>query len=311
MLKFAFKRAAQTIFVLFGVSIILFLVMYVVVPGDPARAIAGKKADKSTIKAIHNKLGLDKPLYQQYFTYTANLAKGDLGTSYRYRRPVQEMLAEAMPATFVLALAAIIIEVILGVLAGIYAYVTKIKFIDAAITAGSAFLISVPVFWLGMILQYTFGIRLNLLPVSGNNYFTSLILPAITLSAISVAVVIRILKTSLKENQNADYLLVARAKGLSESQVLYKHQLKNALIPTITYIGMDFGALMTGAVATEIVFNWPGVGLLIRDAILERDIPVIISSILVLVVIYILFNFLVDIAYGYLNPKVRAGEKVA
>jgi len=303
--RYATLRLFQAFVVLIGVSLILFLLLHVIIPGDPVRIQLGGRADAAARQALSQELGLDKPLYQQYFSYMGRLMKGDLGTSYRYKEPVATLLFEALPYTFKLAALAVIIELFLGVLAVLISYLSKRSFVDVFLTVATTFLISVPVFWLAMLLQYWLGLKWHILPVSGAEGLASLILPALTLALVSTAVIVRILRASLKETAGSDYVLLARAKGLSPAQVLLKHQLKNAFIPTLTYIGMDFGALMTGAVATEIVFNFPGVGLLMYHAVLERDIPVILSGVLVLVAIYIAVNLIVDFLYGFLNPIVR------
>lgn len=306
LLRYSINRLVQTVVVLMGVSIIVFLMLYTL-PGNPAKLMAGMKASPETVTNIKHKLGLDRPLYVQYFRYMLNLAKGDLGTSYRYGRPVSEILGAAFPATAVLAFLAIVIEIVLGLAGGILAAVKRKTFIDSFITVGSTFLICVPVFWLGMLLQYFFGLKLGWLPVSGYVPLdlSYLILPAITLAAVSMALVLRLVRSSMLETAGAPFVTMARAKGLSESRVIVRHQLKNALMPVVTFIGLDLGALMTGAVATEIVFNYPGVGLAMYQAVLQRDLPVVVSGVLIMVFLYAVFNFIVDILYGFINPKIR------
>lgn len=306
MLRYCISRLIQTIVVLIGVSIILFLILYKI-PGDPAQMMAGMRANERAVQNIRHKLGIDKPLYVQYIRYTGNLVKGDLGTSYRYNRPVTQMLTEAFPATAKLALVALFIEVLIGILAGIISALKKKSFIDIFLTVSSTFLICIPVFWLGMVLQYFFALKFGWFPVSGYEAgdISYLVLPGITLAAVSTAVIIRLVRASMLEEEGALYLTMARAKGLSERNVVLRHQLRNALMPAVTFIGIDFGALMTGAVATEIVFNYPGIGLTMYKAVLGRDLPVVVSGVLVMVFIYVLFNFIVDILYGYLNPRIR------
>jgi len=303
--RYATLRLFQAFVVLIGVSLILFLLLHVIIPGDPVRILLGGRSDAASRQALSQELGLDKPLYAQYFSYMGRLVKGDLGTSYRYKEPVGRLLLEALPYTFRLAALATLIEMFLGVFAVLISYLSKRSFIDVFLTVATTFLISVPVFWLAMLFQYWFGLKWRVLPVSGAEGLASYILPALTLALVSTALIIRILKASLKETAGSDYVLLARAKGLSPARVLLKHQLKNAFIPSLTFIGMDFGSLMTGAVATEIVFNFPGVGLLMYHAVLERDIPVILSGVLVLVAIYIVVNLAVDLLHGLLNPVVR------
>lgn len=305
MLKYSISRILQTFLVLIGVSIILFLLLYVYIPGDVARLTLGPKSDTQTIEAFRHELGLDKPLYQQYSIYMAKLAKGDLGMSYRFKEPVSELLFEALPKTFQLTFWVVIVELFLALITVIVSYLSKRPWLDTFVVIATVFFISLPTFWLAMLMQYWLGVKWRFLPVSGSEGVASLIMPVTALALVSTAVIVRILRASLDETANKEYVLLARAKGLSERQVLLKHQLKNAFIPTLTYIGIDFGALMTGAVATEIVFNWPGVGLLMYQAVLQRDIPVILSGVLVLVAIYVLVNLVVDLLYGFFNPLVR------
>ncbi len=307
MFRYALSRILQTFFVLIGVSLIVFTILHSI-PGDPVKLMLGPRAGADTAAALSQQLGLDRPLYQQYFSFTKNLLTGDLGTSYRFKEPVAALLMEALPKTFILAFLAMIVESLLALIAAIISYLSKRSFIDTFFTVCSIFLLSVPVFWLGMLMQYTFSLKLNWLPLSGYDSLFSLIMPVLALALISTAVILRILRVSLKETQKTDYVLLARAKGLSRRDVLLKHQLKNALIPTITYIGIDFGLLMTGAISTEVVFNWPGVGMLMYRAVMQRDIPVILSGVLVLVFIYVLVNLIVDLVYGYFNPAIR-GER--
>lgn len=305
MFRYSISRILQTFFVLIGVSIILFLLLYVYIPGDVARLTLGPKSDAQTIEAFRHELGLDKPLYQQYSIYMANLAKGDLGMSYRFKEPVSELLFEALPKTFQLAFWVVIVELFLALITVIVSYLSKRPWLDTFVIIATVFFISLPTFWLAMLMQYWLGVKWRFLPVSGSEGVASFIMPVTALALVSTAVIVRILRASLDETANKEYVLLARAKGLSERQVLLKHQLKNAFVPTLTYIGIDFGALMTGAVATEIVFNWPGVGLLMYQAVLQRDIPVILSGVLVLVAIYVLVNLVVDLLYGFFNPLVR------
>ena len=308
MQRYTLSRLIQTIIVLVGVSLVLFLILYKM-PGDPAKRMAGMKASPQVLENVRQKWGLDKPLPVQYISYAGNIAKGNLGTSYRYNRPVSSIFAETFPATAKLAVFAIFIEIVLGLAAGILSALKKRTFTDTFITISSTFLICVPVFWLGMLLQYIFGLKLGWLPVSGYEptNLLYLILPGVTLAAISTGVLIRLIRASMLEVSGARYITMARAKGLSESRVLIKHQLKNALLPSVTFIGLELGALMTGAVATEIVFNYPGMGFAIYRAVMERDIPVVISGILIMVFVYVMVNFFIDIIYGYLNPRVRLG----
>ena len=284
--------------------------MYVI-PEDPARLILQKGATEEALQNLRVKMGIDKPLYVQYWRYMKQLAKGDLGTSYRYRRPVNSILADHYPNSIKLALAAILIEILIGLIAGIISAVKKYSFWDVLVTVSTTLAVCVPVFWLGMIMQVIFGLKLGWLPMSGmgDGGLVYYILPAVTLASVSTAFVARMTRSSMLEVMSNDYITTAYAKGLSNFKVIGKHALKNALIPVVTLIGLDLGAIMGGAILTETVFSWPGVGRTIYLAILQRDAPVVIGGTLVLVLIFVFLNLIVDIIYAWLDPRIRYEKK--
>jgi peptide/nickel transport system permease protein len=280
--------------------------MYVI-PEDPAKLILQKGATPEALQNLREKMGIDKPIYVQYWRYIRQLAQGDLGTSYRYRRSVNSILAEHYPNSIKLAFAAIIIEIIIGIFAGIVSAVKKYSFWDALVTISTTIAVCVPVYWLGMIMQVIFGLKLGWLPMSGigDGSISYYILPSLTLASVSTAFVARMTRSSMLEVMANDYITTAYAKGLSPLKVIGKHALKNALIPVVTLIGMDLGTLMGGAILTETVFNWPGVGRTIYLAILQRDAPVVIGGTIILVVIFVVMNLIVDIIYAWLDPRIR------
>jgi len=306
MLYYILRRIMQMIPVVIGVTLILFILMYII-PEDPARLILQKGATEQALANLREKMGIDKPLYVQYWRYVKQLLQGDLGTSYRYRRSVNSILAEHYPNSIRLAVAAIIIEIIIGIFAGIVSAVRKYSFWDTLVTVSTTLAVCVPVFWLGMMLQIIFGLRLGWLPISGmgDGSLKYYILPAITLASVSTAYVARMTRSSMLEVMSNDYITTAFAKGLSYNMVIGKHALKNALIPVVTLIGLDLGALMGGAILTETVFSWPGVGRTIYLAILQRDAPVVIGGTLILVMIFLVLNLIVDIIYALLDPRIR------
>lgn len=306
MLFYIIRRILQIIPVIIGVTLILFILLYVI-PEDPAKLILQKGATEQALENLRAKMGIDKPLYIQYWRYVKQLAKGDLGTSYRYRRSVNSILAEHYPNSIKLALAAIIIEIIIGIIAGIISAVKKYSIWDTLVTVSTTLAVCVPVFWLGMILQVIFGLNLSILPMSGmgDGSIRYYILPAVTLASVSTAFVARMTRSSMLEVMSNDYITTAYAKGLSQFRVTVKHALKNALIPVVTLIGLDLGTLMGGAILTETVFNWPGVGRVIYLAILQRDAPVVIGGTLILVLIFVFMNLVVDIIYAWLDPRIR------
>lgn len=310
MLYFIIRRILQIIPVIIGVTLILFTLMYII-PEDPAKLILQKGATPEALQNLREKMGIDKPVYVQYWRYIKKLAKGDLGTSYRYRRSVNSILADHYPNSIKLALAAIIIEIIIGIFAGIVSAVKKYSFWDVLVTVSTTIAVCVPVYWLGMMLQVAFGLKLGWLPMSGmgDGSIRYYILPAITLASVSTAFVARMTRSTMLEVLSNDYITTAYAKGLSPNMVIGKHALKNALIPVVTLIGMDLGALMGGAILTETVFNWPGVGRTIYLAILQRDAPVVIGGTIILVMIFVVMNLIVDIIYALLDPRIRYEKK--
>lgn len=310
MLYFIIRRILQIIPVIIGVTLILFTLMYII-PEDPAKLILEKGATPEALQNLREKMGIDKPVYVQYWRYIKKLAKGDLGTSYRYRRSVNSILADHYPNSIKLALAAIIIEIIIGIFAGIVSAVKKYSLWDVLVTVSTTIAVCIPVYWFGMMLQVAFGLKLGWLPMSGmgDGSIRYYILPAITLASVSTAFVARMTRSTMLEVLSNDYITTAYAKGLSTNMVIGKHALKNALIPVVTLIGMDLGTLMGGAILTETVFNWPGVGRTIYLAILQRDAPVVIGGTIILVMIFVVMNLIVDIIYALLDPRIRYEKK--
>lgn len=310
MLYFILRRIVQILPVIIGVTLILFILMYVL-PEDPAKLILQKGATPEALANLRAKMGIDKPIYVQYWRYVKQLAKGDLGTSYRYRRSVNSILGEHYPYSIKLAFAAIIIEIILGIFTGIISAVKKYSFWDMLATISTTILVCIPVYWLGMVMQVIFGLKLGWLPMSGygDGSIRYFIMPALALASVSTAFIARMMRSTMLEALSNDYIVTAYAKGLSQFKVIGKHALKNALIPVVTLIGLDLGSLMGGAILTETVFNWPGVGRAVYLAILQRDAPVVIGGTIVLVMIFVIMNLLVDILYAWLDPRIRFEKK--
>ncbi|MEI7814688.1 MAG: ABC transporter permease [Coriobacteriia bacterium] len=319
MLQYISRRLLQFIPVFFGVTLVLFFIT-TILPGDPIRMRAGEKSMSPAVyEQLRKEYGFDKPWYVQYVTYLNNLAHGDLGTSITTGRPVRAIIADSYPYTVKLAFAAIIIEVIVGVGVGIVAAVKRYSFWDVSATLITSVLVALPVFWLGIMLQYTFGIWLKsatngqfYLPVSGAqgagfSPWAHLILPAITLAAVSAAYAARIMRSQLLEVNGQDYIRTAHAKGLSPGAVLSKHAMKNALIPVVTFIGLDLGAMLSGAVLTETVFNWPGIGFVIARAAFSLDYPVLFGGTVIILLAVMVINLLVDVSYAFLDPRIRYG----
>lgn len=307
MWQYIARRLAQSVVVVFGVTLLLFGLFYVI-PGDPVRVLAGDRhlSQAALINLRHN-LHLDRPLYVQYGYYLKKLIGGDLGTSYRYHRPVAAVLRDFYPNSARLAFAAVAVEAVIGIAAGILAALRKNSFIDNLLAISSSLLISVPVFWLGMMLQIIFGVKLHWLPISGlgDGSLKYYILPVITLAAVYTAFIAQTTRAGMVKVLSENYIRTARAGGISNLKIVVKYALKNALAPVVTLLGLDLGALMGGAVATEVVFNWPGIGNQIYIAVLARDRPLVMGAVLTLVLIFIAINLLVDFSYLYFDPRTR------
>jgi len=306
LLPFAVRRALQLVPVLLGLTLIVFALQAVAL-GDPVRATMGQRADPEAIARIRADYGLDAPLWVQYGQYLRRLLRGDLGRSFRQQVPVAELIAERLPATLRLALAAMGLAALLGVGAGVAAAVGRGKLLDAALMTVALLGISTPVFWLGMMLILLFAVTLGWFPISGygEGDWGHLVLPALTLGALHVGYIARMTRSSLLEVLREDYLRTARAKGLRESVVLLKHGLRNAALPILTLVGIGVGDLLVGAPLTETVFAWPGLGRLLVAAAANRDLPVVLGATLLFALIYVAANFLVDLCYVLADPRVR------
>jgi len=332
MLKFIARRLLLAIPTLFGLSIVLFMFVRLL-PGDPARAILGQHATPERVAALREHLGLDNPLWQQYFTYLGNILQGDFGTSVINGRPVIDELLIRFPATIELTVAAMLFAAGVGIPLGRFAARNAHGWSDGAVTVVSLLGISIPVFVLGLMLQYIFAVQLGWLPSSGridprtnleiqSNFvlidsllmgrldlfwdgIQHLILPAIALGSIPLAIITRITRASVLDVSNEDYVRTARAKGLTERRVDGRHVMRNAWLPVVTVLGLQVGGLLAGAVITETVFAWNGVGRYVVDAINDRDYFVVQTTILLFALIFVFVNLGVDVLYGLLNPRIR------
>jgi len=294
--------------VLFGASIILFVCLFVV-PGDPIATSQGegRQLDPATRAALERRYDLDKPLPQQYVSYLGRLGQGDLGESYVYRRSVNTILKEKLGNTARLALAAIVLEVVLGIIAGIIAAVFRYSFIDVLVTLSTTLAIGVPTLVIGLALQNVFAINLGWLPLQGQSAGVgkSMILPALTLAAVETALVSRLMRGTMSEVMRADFIRTAYAKGLSKRVVILKHALRNSVIPVLTFLGISFGGLLGGALITETIFNWNGIGLALVGAIQSQDNPIVLGVVTYGVAVFVLVNLVVDVAYAFLDPRIR------
>ncbi|MDQ6674322.1 MAG: ABC transporter permease [Chloroflexota bacterium] len=304
MTGYLVRRLLGLIPVLFGVSLLVFAILKFI-PGDPARAVAGLDASREDVENIRRQLGLDQPVYIQYVVFLGNALTGDFGRSVRSRRPVIDEVANTLPATVQLALVSMAFAIVVGVVLGIVAATRQYTIWDGLTMVVALLGISVPIFWLGLMLILLFAVQLGWLPAQGRGGPENLVLPSLTLGAASAGIIARMMRSSMLEVMRQDYVRTARAKGLGEQVVVLRHALKNAAIPAVTVIGLQFGYLLGGAIITETVFAWPGMGRLVVEAIKFRDYPVVQACILLLALAFSLVNILVDLTYAYLDPRIR------
>ncbi len=307
MLNYLGARLFTALIVVFGVMTIVFMLIHIV-PGDPVEVMLGESAQAADREALRETLGLNLPLSTQWVNYINGLLHLDLGTSLHTKRPVIDVLAERIPATSLLAGTSILIALIIALPLGVLAAVRKGSIWDRLAMTFSMLGVAIPNFWMGPILILVFSLWLGWFPVSGDDQILSLVLPAVTLGTALAAILSRMIRASLLEVFNEDYIRAAYARGLLPSTVIWKHALKNAALPVVTILGMQLGALLAGAVITETVFSWPGVGQLTIDAIQKRDYPVIQSCVLLISLSYVFINLLTDLAYAYLDPRVSLSE---
>ena len=323
--RYIVRRLLLLIPTLFGVSVIIFALVRLM-PGDPAQIFVGvEQASEEQMAVVRHEMGLDRSLPVQYGFYVARLARGDLGNSFANRFPVATLVADRFPATVELALAALLIALIIAVPVGVVSAVRQYSWLDNLAMGGALVGVSMPTFWLGLLLILLFALQLQWLPASGIGTpvwesfgplfrgqpqpllasLQHLLLPALTLSTALLGLLVRLVRSSMLDVLHADYVRTARAKGLNERLVIYRHAFRNALIPVVTLVGLQIGGLLSGSVITETVFAWPGIGRLVIDAILQRDYPIVQGVTLVFALVFVLSNLLVDLSYGLLDPKIR------
>ena len=304
MRQYVIRRLLELIPVFLSVTAIVFLMLHLI-PGDPAEILGGEEATIEDIQAIREQLGLDKPLFIQYLTYMKNIFKGDLGNSMRTRRPVLREIMDRYPNTLLLAACSVVIMIFLGITTGILSAIKQQSWLDNISMVVALFGVSMPVFWLGLMLMLFFSVHLGMFPTTGIGTFKHLVLPSLALGASATAVVARLTRSSMLEVIRQDYIRTARAKGLNEPTVILRHALKNALIPVVTIVFLRFGALLGGAVLTETVFAWPGIGWLMIDGIWARDYPVVQGCILMIAVSFVMINLITDLLYAFIDPRIR------
>ena len=304
MIRFLLRRLVLTIPVLLGVATLVFALIHIV-PGDPVQSMLGESAAPADVAELRRRLGLDQPLYAQYLGFLRGAMVGDLGRSLRTNQPVTAAIAERLPATFELALAAMTMAIVFAVPLGILAAVRAGSAVDLGATTLALVGISIPNLWLGPLLAIVFSVGLGWLPVSGRGTLAHLVLPSITLGAPLAAVLARMTRASVLDELRELYVLAARARGVSKTRAVLRHAVRNSLIPIVTVVGLQFGAVLTGAVITETIFAWPGVGRLLIQSITFRDYPLVQGCILLIAVTYVAMNLLTDVLYGLLDPRIR------
>ncbi len=332
--RYILRRLLQLVPVLLGISLLVFAFLHLI-PGDPAVTMLGDRATPAALEVLRERMGLNEPLPLQYLTFLGNLLKFDLGTSIFTGVPIVEEIRTKWPATFELSIVAMLIALIIGIPAGVMAAVRKNSLVDNLMMSGSLLGVSMPVYWLGLLLVYLFAVNLQWLPPSGriginvgydfepitgffifdaliqgnfkalSDVLSHLLLPAITLSTIPLAIIARITRSAMLEVLSQDYIRTARSKGLKEFLVIGKHALKNAMLPVVTIVGLEFGTLLGGAILTETIFSWPGIGSWIYGGILQRDYPIVQGGVVFVAFVFVLINLLVDISYAFLDPRIQ------
>ena len=304
MRRYIVRRIALLVPVVIGVVTVVFLIVHFI-PGDPVEIMLGEQALAVDKETLRRQMGLDKPLHVQYVDFLARLARGDLGRSLHTKRPVLESIARRLPATLELAMAAMVVALVLAIPLGLLSAYKKDTVVDQGSMLFALLGISMPNFWLGPLLIIVFSLKLGWLPVSGRGSLAHVVLPAITLGTAMAAILTRMTRASMLDVIQSDYITTARAKGVRESRVVLKHAFRNALIPVVTIVGLQIGGLLAGSIITETIFAWPGIGRLAIQAINARDYPLVQGCVLVIALGYVLVNFLTDLLYGLIDPRIR------
>ena len=299
---FFLRRLAHSIIVIFGITLVIFIITHLI--GDPVNLLLPPEASQTDREVFRSQLGLDQPLHIQYLIFLRDAVKGNFGISFRHGRPALELVIDHLPATLELTVAAMLISILLAIPIGILSSVKPGSLLDRTGMTFALFGQSAPVFWIGIMFILLFGVKLRWFPVSGRGGIENLIMPAMTLGLFSTAAITRLTRSSMLDVLDKEYIRTARIKGLPENRVILKHALKNALIPIVTIVALQFGMMLSGAVITETIFAWPGVGRLAVNAIYNRDYPVVQAAVFVTSVFFIVINFLVDLIYTYIDPRI-------
>ncbi len=303
MRQYIIRRLLQVLPIVFLVATAVFF-LFKLIPGDPATVFAGEQASPATIARVRERLGLDQPVMVQYWRYLQRLVKGDLGTSFINGMEVIDLVKARFPNTIRLAFISTILSALFGVSIGMISALKRETFVDYLLTVVALLGISIPIFWLGLMLIYVFSVQLSILPIVGASNWKNYIMPVCTLSAVSVASILRITRSSILEVMGEDFVQLARAKGLKESRIVFRHVLPNALIPVVTVVGLQFGYMLGGSIITETIFSWPGMGRMLVVAVNQRDVMVVQGVLIVFATSFVLVNLIVDIVYALIDPKI-------
>jgi ABC-type dipeptide/oligopeptide/nickel transport systems, permease components len=305
MTQYIIRRILQIIPITFGILTLIFSLIHFI-PGDPAVQIAGENASATDVQRVRHQLGLDQPIWQQYVTYLGNLAHGDMGTSFRTNEKVSKEIFARYPATIELAFGGMIVAILVAFPLGILSAIYRSTWIDNVARFFALIGVSMPSFWFGPLLIIAFSIHFEWFPVSGRDEgLRSLVLPSLTMGLALAAILTRMIRVSLAEELSQLYFTTALAKGVTKQKAIFIHAMKNALIPVVTILGLQFGSLLTGAIITEQIFSWPGLGRLLIDSISRRDYPQVQASIMVIALTYIIINLITDLVYGFVDPRIK------
>ena len=306
MLRYIINRLLQSILVVLGLSVMVFVILHLT--GDPAALMMPPDTTQEQLAAFRREMGFDQPLHVQYVRFLRDAACGDFGFSLRHKEPVLSLVLERLPATYELTFASALLSLAIAVPIGVFSAVRRNTAWDRLSMAAAVLGQAMPVFWLGLMMIILFGLKLHVLPISGRGTLSHLILPSVTLGIYFIARNARLVRSSMLEVLRQDYVTTARAKGLSERVVIWKHAFKNSLIPVITLVGVEFGTLLGGAIITETVFAWPGVGRLTVQAINNRDFPLVMGSVMILALTLVVINLIIDLFYVFLDPRIKYTE---
>ena len=310
MAQYLWNRLAAGLLVVFGISVFTFALVHMI-PGDPVRMMLGQKATQEQVEQVREQMGLNKPLVEQYATYITGIVQGDFGTSLKTGQPVLKEITNRFPATVKIAVAAIFIAIVVGIAMGMVAAKYKDTIVDRVVLTLATLGVSIPGYWLGLLLMLLFAVKWKWFPIAGGTGLKDLVLPAVTLGVYASTIICRLTRSGMLEVLSQDYIRTARAKGIDETIILFRHAFRNVMIPVVTVVGLQMASLLGGAVLIEQVFSWPGIGTLAIDAIFSRDFPMIQGTTLFMGIVYVSVNIVIDLLYGFIDPRIDVSQQKA